>query len=132
MIASVDSLPIVAVVAIMVLMIFSGVVVLIGALGILRLPSFYQRMHGPAVISTVGSGALLFASVLLFLVAKGPALPHEILVPIFIAMTAPISAMLITRTAVYRDLRAGREDVNTGIGEDHPMPREDGPQEGGR
>lgn len=132
MIASVDSFPIAAMVAVMVLMIFSGVVVLIGALGILRLPSFYQRMHGPAVIATVGTGALLLASVLRFLMATGPTLPHEVLVPVFIAMTAPISAMLMARTAVYRDLRAGREDINAGTRKEHVVPREDERQEDGR
>lgn len=131
MIASVDTLPAPALVVIMLLMVFGGIVVLIGALGMVRLPNFYQRMHGPAVIATLGAGCLLLASLLRFLVAEGLTLPHELLVPVFIVMTAPISAMLITRTAVYRDLRAGQKDSSACTGRDHQVPHEED-QEAGR
>lgn len=130
MTASIDTLPPVAVAIIVALMVVGGVVVLIGALGLVRLPNFYQRMHGPAVIATLGAGCLLLASLLRFLLADGWSLPHELLVPVFIIMTAPVSAMLITRAAVYRDLRAGRKDTSAGNGRDDQVPVEEDFQQG--
>lgn len=123
-----ESLPTAGALAVMALMAVGGLVVLLGGLGMLRLPNFYQRMHGPAVIATVGAGSLLLASLLRFLLAQGWSLPHELLVPVFIVMTAPISAMLITRAAVYRDLRAGRKDDGACTGGDHVVSLENDPR----
>lgn len=125
MTASLASLHPAVLVLVMALMIVGGLVVLIGALGLLRLPNFYQRMHGPAVITTLGAGCLLFASLLRFQLAQGWSLPHELLVPVFIVMTAPVSAMLMTRVAFYRDLRAGRRDPRSSQAGDHPIPLEE-------
>lgn len=127
--ASVASLHPAVLVLVMALMIVGGAVVFIGALGLLRLPNFYQRMHGPAVITTLGAGCLLFASLLRFQLAEGWSLPHELLVPVFIVMTAPVSAMLVTRAAIYRDLRAGRKDSDACKGSDHQVPLEEDPQQ---
>ncbi|WP_423186176.1 monovalent cation/H(+) antiporter subunit G [Alishewanella sp. d11] len=90
----------------MLLLLLTGsVVTLIGALGLYRLPHFYQRIHGPAIIITLGTGCILLASMLFFSgLAQRPVL-HELLITIFVLLTAPISAMLIMRAAVYRDLR---------------------------
>ena len=38
--------------------------VLIGALGLLRMPSFFTRMHAASVIDTLGAGLLLFGMLL--------------------------------------------------------------------
>jgi multicomponent Na+:H+ antiporter subunit G len=37
---------------------------LIGALGLLRMPSFFTRMHAASVIDTLGAGLLLFGMML--------------------------------------------------------------------
>jgi multicomponent K+:H+ antiporter subunit G len=42
----------------------------------------------------------------------------------FLLMTAPVSAMLIMRAAVYRDLRAGKRKAGVDSGDVYPFPRE--------
>jgi multicomponent K+:H+ antiporter subunit G len=99
------------------LLIVGASIVLIGALGLLRLPSFYQRIHGPAIIVTLGAGCLLMASMLYFTVAQSRLVIHEVIISVFLLMTAPVVAMTIMRAAVYRDLRARRHDSGVAAGD---------------
>ena len=90
------------------LLIMGGSIILIGAFGLMRLPSFYQRIHGPAITVTLGAGCVLITSMLYFTILQSRLVLHELLIACFILMTAPVVAMLIMRAAVYRDLRAGK------------------------
>lgn len=90
------------------LLVLGGLMALIGTLGMLRLQSFYQRIHGPAITVTLGAGCILVASMVYFTVTQSRLVVHEVLISIFVLMTAPVVAMLIMRAAVYRDLRATR------------------------
>ena len=98
------------------LLILGASIVLIGALGLLRLPSFYQRIHGPAITITLGAGCILLASMLYFTVAQARLVIHEVIISIFLLMTAPVVSMLIMRAAVYRDLRARKHDAGATAG----------------
>ena len=64
------------------------------ALGLARLQSFYQRIHGPAITVTLGAGCILLASMLYFTVAQSRLVIHEVLITVFVLMTAPVVAML--------------------------------------
>lgn len=86
----------------MVLILLSGLLTFIGALGLYRLPEFHQRIHGPAVIITLGLGCVLIASMLLFSYWQSRPVIHELLITLFAFMTAPVSAMLMMRAAAYR------------------------------
>ncbi len=90
------------------LLILGGTISLIGALGLLRLPNFYQRIHGPAITVTLGAGCLLLASILYFIALESRPVVHELLVSALLLLTAPVVSMLIMRAAIYRDLRAGK------------------------
>lgn len=87
------------------LLTLGGVITFIGALGLLRLPTFYQRIHGPAVFITVGTGCFLIASMLYFTGTTERPVMHELLITAFVLLTAPVVSMMIMRAAVYRDLR---------------------------
>jgi multicomponent K+:H+ antiporter subunit G len=78
---------------------------LIGSLGLFRMRDFYQRLHGPTKITTFGLGCLLLASVLYFS-ARGQFGLHEILVSLFLFMTAPVSAHLLAKAALHLRLRS--------------------------
>ena len=82
---------------------------LVTTLGMLRLQSFYQRIHGPAITIALGAGCILIASMLYFTVTQSRLVIHELLISVFVLMTAPVVSMLIMRAAVYRDLRAARD-----------------------
>ena len=86
-----------------------GAVVKPRPLGLARLQSFYQRIHGPAISIALGAGCILLASMLYFTVMQSRLVIHELLISVFVLMTAPVVSMLIMRAAVYRDLRAARE-----------------------
>jgi len=106
------------------LLILGASIILIGALGLLRLRTFYQRIHGPAITITLGAGSLLIASMLYFTVAQSRPVVHEIIITVFVLLTAPVVSMMIMRAAVYRDLRAKKGDAGATAGEVYTISRE--------
>lgn len=88
-----------------------SLVALIGTIGLLRLPNFYQRIHGPSITTTFGLGGVLIASMLFFTVTQQRLVVHELLITLFILLSAPVVAMLLLRAALYRDLNEGKPDL---------------------
>lgn len=122
--SGIAQLPAWAALAVALLLVLGASIVLIGALGLLRLRTFYQRIHGPALTVTLGTGCLLLASMLYFTVAQSRLVIHELIIAVFILMTAPVVSMTIMRAAVYRDLRARRQDAGATEGEVYVIPDE--------
>ena len=110
-----EHIPAWAAVAVALLLVMGGSIILIGALGLMRLPSFYQRIHGPAITVTLGAGGVLLASMLYFTVLQSRPVMHEVIITAFILMTAPVVSMLLIRAAIYRDLRAGKAGRKKGV-----------------
>jgi multicomponent K+:H+ antiporter subunit G len=81
---------------------------LIGSIGLWRLPDIFTRLHGPTKATTLGVGSILIASIIFFSVTEGLSL-HELLVSIFLFITAPVSAHLIARAALHRNCRSVAE-----------------------
>ena len=106
------------------LLIVGASIVLIGALGLMRLRTFYQRIHGPAITVSLGAGSLLLASMLYFTVARSRPVVHEIIITLFVLLTAPVVSMMIMRAAVYRDLRARKHDAGATEGDVYVIPEE--------
>ena len=78
----------------------------LGSLGLVRLPDFYTRLHGPTKATTLGVGSLLIASALYFS-AHGPGLSlHEVLVTLFLFITAPVSAQMLAKAALHLNLHS--------------------------
>ncbi len=77
---------------------------LIGSYGLFRLRDFYTRLHAPTKATTLGVGSLLIASTLFFS-TQAPGLSfHEILVTLFLFITAPVSAHLLAKAARHQQL----------------------------
>ena len=74
---------------------------LIGSIGLVRLPDIYTRLHGPTKATTLGVGSIILGSILYFSAHQGLSL-HEVLVTLFLFITAPVSAHLIARAALQR------------------------------
>ena len=85
-----------------ILLILGGLLVVIGSLGLLRLPDFYSRMHPPTMGTTLGTGCVLAASMLVSSALLGRPVIHELLITLFVVMTAPVTAMTLARAAIYR------------------------------
>lgn len=106
-------------------LVIGGCITVVGALGLMRLPNFYQRIHGPAITITLGAGCILIASMLYFTAQQSRPVVHEVIITAFVLMTAPVVAMLIMRAAVYRDLREGRQSSRTFTGSVYRFPSEE-------
>ena len=88
------------------LIVLGGVFALVGSWGLVRLPSLMERLHGPTKATTLGLGGLLLASVVYFQLVRGVWTTHELLVSLFLFVTAPIAANMIAKVHLHR-LRSG-------------------------
>lgn len=86
---------------------------LIGSWGLVRLPSLMERLHGPTKASTLGLGAMLVGSIIFFQLVKGEWTTHELLVSLFLFVTAPIAANMIAKVHLHR-LRLGEQSGPAG------------------
>ncbi|MBI2740104.1 MAG: cation:proton antiporter [Rhodospirillales bacterium] len=82
---------------------------LVGAIGLLRLKTFYERMHAPTLGATWGAGGILLGSIVLFSVLQSRPVLHEALIAVFVTVTTPVTLMLLARAAVYRDRSEGAD-----------------------
>ncbi len=117
-----DTIPDWAAAIVALLLVLGASIVLVGALGLLRLRTFYQRIHGPAITITLGTGSILLASMVYFTASQSRLVVHELIIAAFIMATAPVVSMLIMRAAVYRDLRAGRSESGVTAGKVYVLP----------
>lgn len=85
-----------------VLIVVGGVFALVGSWGLVRLPSLMERLHGPTKATTLGLGALLVGSVAWFQLGLGIWTTHELLISVFLFVTAPISANMIAKVHLHR------------------------------
>lgn len=74
---------------------------LVGAIGLVRLSDFFRRLHGPSKATTLGVGCALLASGLAF-AAVGQGSWHELLVTLYVFITAPVSAHLLLQAMLAR------------------------------
>jgi multicomponent K+:H+ antiporter subunit G len=75
---------------------------LVGAFGLYRLPDFFMRLHGPTKATTLGLGGVLIAS-LIFFGSRGTGISlHELLVTLFLFITAPVSAHMLAKAAMQQ------------------------------
>ncbi|WP_420960148.1 monovalent cation/H(+) antiporter subunit G [Brucella sp. IR073] len=77
-------------------------VTLIGAIGLLRFRTFYDRIHAPSMGAGFGAGGILLASILFFTVRDGGPVLQPVLIGVFIMITTPVAVMLLTRAALHR------------------------------
>lgn len=73
---------------------------LVGSIGLLRLPDAFSRLHGPTKASTLGVGGVLFASMIVS-AAQGRIGFAELLITLFLFLTAPVSAAMLAQAALH-------------------------------
>jgi multicomponent K+:H+ antiporter subunit G len=88
------------------LLLTGGAFTLLGSFSLVKLSSFFARLHGPTKATTLGVGCILLASSLHFTLGAEGASLHEVLIVVFLFLTAPVSAHLLAKAALHRD-RAG-------------------------
>lgn len=115
----------VAEIAIASLIVLGGAFALIGSVGLVRLPSLMTRLHGPTKATTLGVGSCLIASMLYFPAIGATWSAHELLVTLFLLITAPVSANMIAKAHLHRQRWRLDDDAGDGIEEDLPEPGAD-------
>ena len=98
-------------IVIVVLLVGSGLLSLTAAVGLATLKSFFQRMHPPALASTLGTWCVALASVIFFLAAESRVALHAWLIMILLSITAPITTVLLARAALARQREGGEVPV---------------------
>lgn len=90
------------------LLLASGVLSLIAALGMVRLKDFFQRLHPPALANTLGAWCACLASVAFFSATTAQPVLHALILNLLLAITAPITTVLLARAALFRQRQRGQ------------------------
>lgn len=98
-----EELPVAVAAVVSLLLLAGAALTLLGAIGLLRLPTFYERVHAPTMGTTLGTGLILIASMLLFSTLAWRPVLHEIAIGVFMTLTTPVTYMLLLRAAVRRE-----------------------------
>ena len=91
------------------LLLTGGFFTLVGALGLARLPDFYARLHGPTKATTLGVGSVAIASMIYFSLQTGDITISEILITVFLFLTAPVSANFLAKAAMHLKVAQAEE-----------------------
>ena len=94
-------------IAVGLLLLFSAGLVLTAAIGLTRLPDFFQRLHAPALASTLGNWCVALASIVHFSMREEGLSLHVWLIAILLSITAPVTTMVLARAGLFRRRQAG-------------------------
>ena len=112
-------------------LVVSGVFGFVGSYGLIKLRHTLQRLHAPTKATTLGVGGVLIASMIFFYAETGHVSVHELLITLFLLLTAPITANFIAKTYLSKNLREDDLPGSTGdhgwsVYDDPPDDRVDG------
>ena len=91
------------------LVLAGAAVALLGSFGLLRLPTFFERVHVPVIIATLGCWCVMWATVLFFSVQQGELAVFPLLIALFIAITVPIPTIFLMRASLFRARQMGKD-----------------------
>lgn len=102
-----QALPLWLDIAVSVLVLAGAAIAFLGSLGLLRLKTYFERVHAPAIIATLGCWCIMHATLVYFsAVGDGLAL-HALLIALFVAVTVPVTNIFLMRAALFRARRTG-------------------------
>lgn len=89
-----------------ILILLGAGIALIGSIGLLRFPDIFTRLHGPTKATTLGVGSVLVGTILYLNLHGQTGSIRELLITVFLFLTAPVSAHLIAKAALHRRCRS--------------------------
>lgn len=113
------SLPLWLAVLVALLLVTGSTLALLGALGLVRLQSFYERIHAPTLGTSWGTASILLASLLGFSWLQDRVILHEVVIGLFVMITTPVTLMVLGAAALKRD----REEKGTAVPTRRPSDR---------
>ena len=84
------------------LVLLGALLAFVGALGLLRLPTFYERVHAPTLGTTLGTGLVLLACLVLSCAQATRPVLHVLAIAVFMTITPPVTTSLLMRAALLR------------------------------
>ena len=79
----------------------------IGSFGLVRLPTFFRRIHAPTLGATAGVWCITIATIIYFSVQGHNLFLHAVLITLFVALTAPVTTIFLMRAALFRERQKG-------------------------
>ena len=79
----------------------------IGSFGLVRLPTFFRRIHAPTLGATAGVWCVTIATIVYFSVQGYNLFLHAVLIALFVALTAPVTTIFLMRAALFRERQKG-------------------------
>lgn len=83
------------------LLVVAGVFGIVGSWGLVRLPEPMVRLHAPTKAATLGVGAVLIASMVFFWTLRGYPSWHELLISLFLFLTAPLTGLFLAKAHMH-------------------------------
>ena len=102
-------LPLWAEITVAALVLMGALVALLGSFGLLRLRSFFERVHAPAIIATLGCWCVMYGALLYFSFRGQGLAVHLLLIAVFIAVTVPITTIFLMRASLFRARQMGKD-----------------------
>ena len=97
------------------LLVIAGIFGIVGSFGLIKLPDTMTRLHAPTKATTLGVGGVLIASMVYFVTKADFVSFHELMITLFLFLTAPITANFVAKMHIHRSVR--EEDLPpTGTG----------------
>jgi multicomponent K+:H+ antiporter subunit G len=108
------------------LLLIGAFFLLVGSYALAKFPDMMRRLHGPTKATTLGVGSMLIASMLYFFILTGLPSIHELLITVFLFLTAPVTAHMVAKAHIFEhsDMHASLPDVTPGWATLHPPPNE--------
>lgn len=117
---AVTTLPLWLEIIVAVLVLSGAGLALLGSSGLLRLPTFFERVHAPSIIATLGCWLIMHGTVLYFSVADRSLALHALLIAVFVAISVPIMSIFLMRAALFRARQMGHPPVPTTLSQPKP------------
>src|SRR6056297_2046359 len=95
----------IAEIAITLVLVLAGIFGLVGSVGLVKLDDTMRRLHAPTKATTLGIGGVLIASMIYSGVFLDRLSFHELLITIFLFLTAPITANFVAKSYMHRHVR---------------------------
>ncbi|MEW2916792.1 Na+/H+ antiporter subunit G [Ruegeria sp. ANG10] len=83
-------------------LIVSGIFGFVGSYGMIKLKDPMSRLHAPTKATTLGVGGVLLASIFHSAIIEQHLSLHELLITLFLFLTAPITALFIAKWHIHR------------------------------
>jgi multicomponent K+:H+ antiporter subunit G len=87
-------------------MLAGALLAFVGSLGLLRMKTFFERVHPPTMGATLGTAFVLAGSMLYFTALESRLVLHEILIGVFMMLSTPVTYVLLGRAALRRERKA--------------------------